>query len=279
MIMDGSGSRTEIDLAIHMTSSFTPQTAPDLTQGQHLIVGASRGIGLALVNHLLTHSAETKVMAAARSASQAPALLGLKDRHPERLMLLDVDITEPQSIQDFAGRIEAKSLAGVINTTGVLHDRDQHIRPEKRLEDIDLTALESVMRVNAWGSALLMPALFGKMRTDAPAVFAVISARVGSISDNRIGGWYAYRASKAALNQLIKTASIEAKRRYPNLILAALHPGTTDTDLSKPFQGNVPEDKLFSPEFVAERLVSVLSGLHADDSGGFFAWDGASIPF
>lgn len=275
MIMDGSFPRIEIIMA----HTPTPHTTPDFTTGQHLIIGASRGIGLAWVHHLLAHSPATEVIAAGRSASTTQALMDLQRDFPDRLGLMDVDITQPQSVGDWAQRIAPKSLSAVINTTGVLHDQGQGLRPEKRLEDIDLGALETVMRINAWGTALLMPALFGKLRTDQPAVFAAISARVGSIGDNRIGGWYAYRASKAALNQLIKTASIEAKRRYPNLIVAALHPGTTDTDLSKPFQGNVPEDKLFSPEFVAERLVAVLQGLSLDDSGGFFAWDGEPIPF
>ncbi len=275
MIMDGSFKRTDMIMA-QTQHDLGPI---DLSTGQHLIVGASRGIGLAWVRHLLTDHPETQVLAAGRSASTTQALGDLQSAFPGRLALTDVDITQPQSVAEWAQTIPPKTLTAVINTTGVLHDQSHNLRPEKRLEDIDLDALERVMRVNAWGTALLMPAVLPKFRTDTRGVFAAISARVGSIADNRIGGWYAYRASKAALNQLIKTASIEAKRRYPHLIMAALHPGTTDTDLSKPFQGNVPDDQLFSPEFVAKRLTSVLAGLSESDSGGFFAWDGKPIPF
>jgi NAD(P)-dependent dehydrogenase (short-subunit alcohol dehydrogenase family) len=115
------------------------------------------------------------------------------------------------------------------------------------------------------------------MARDGKAVFAAISARVGSIADNRIGGWYAYRASKAALNQLLRTASIEFARRHKNAIVVALHPGTTDTGLSRPFQANVPEEQLFSVDKTVGHMLSVIDGLSTDDSGGFFAWDGQPI--
>jgi NAD(P)-dependent dehydrogenase (short-subunit alcohol dehydrogenase family) len=108
---------------------------------------------------------------------------------------------------------------------------------------------------------------------------AVVSARVGSIADNRLGGWYAYRASKAALNQIMRTATIEARRRFKGCILTCVHPGTTDTALSKPFQANVPEGKLFSPTFVAERFMAIFNDLEVDDSGAFLAWDGQTIPW
>jgi len=112
------------------------------------------------------------------------------------------------------------------------------------------------------------------LRRDEKAVFAALSARVGSISDNRLGGWYAYRASKAALNMVLKTLAIEIGRRFKNQIIVGLHPGTVDTDLSKPFQGNVPEGKLFTAEFSAEKLLDVVDGLSAEDSGNLFDWAG-----
>jgi len=117
------------------------------------------------------------------------------------------------------------------------------------------------------------------LRRDAKSVFAAVSARVGSISDNHLGGWASYRASKAALNMLMRTFSIEQARVNPASIVVSLHPGTTDTPLSRPFQRNVPEGKLFAPEFVAERLLAVLDGLAPDDSGGFFAWDASRIEY
>ena len=117
------------------------------------------------------------------------------------------------------------------------------------------------------------------LRRDKKAVFAALSARVGSISDNRLGGWYAYRASKAGLNMILKTLSIEVQRRFKNQIIIGLHPGTVDTALSKPFQGNVPKGKLFTPAFSAEKLLSVIDGLSEKDSGFLFDWAGEKIEF
>jgi NAD(P)-dependent dehydrogenase (short-subunit alcohol dehydrogenase family) len=110
-------------------------------------------------------------------------------------------------------------------------------------------------------------------------VFAALSARVGSISDNRLGGWASYRASKAALNMLLRTAAIEHQRRRPESIVVALHPGTVDTRLSAPFQRGVPEGKLFTPTYAVDRLLHVIDGLRPTDTGGFFAWDGQPIEY
>jgi len=247
--------------------------------GHTLIVGASRGIGLAWVEHMLKLSPTSQIIAAARSASTNEALAVLEQTHPNQLTRLDLDITDEDSVANSVASLADQSLGMVVNTTGVLHDSSMGVFPEKRLEDLKWSSFESLMRINAYSNAFLLGQVLPKFKKDQQTYFAALSARVGSISDNRIGGWYSYRASKAALNQLLKTASIETKRRHPQLILAALHPGTTDTDLSKPFQANVPAEKLFTPQFVAEHLMSVLMGLTPDDSGGFFAWDGQPIPY
>ena len=110
-------------------------------------------------------------------------------------------------------------------------------------------------------------------------MFASLSARVGSIEDNRLGGWYAYRASKAAQNQFLRTFAVEARRRAKNLIVLALHPGTVETGLSAPFRANVPQEKLFSADFAAQCLLKNMENASEEDSGGFFAWDGAPIPW
>jgi len=245
----------------------------------HLVVGASRGIGFSLVEHALALPSSPLVVAMARRATDSKALAELQAKHPRKLLLVDVDVTKPASVQQAADALGPMRIARLVNATGLLHDKDAGIHPEKRWEDIDIKTLEEVMRVNAFGTALLLQAFVPKMVKDRPCVFGAISARVGSIEDNRIGGWYAYRASKAALNQIIKTASIEAKRRYPSVIMAALHPGTTDTDLSRPFQARVPPEKLFSAPDVAKALTEVMDGLQPEDSGGFFAWDGQAIPY
>lgn len=161
----------------------------------------------------------------------------------------------------------------------MLHDGDRGIRPEKRLEDVDPEALTALFQVNAAGPLLVARHFRPLLGHGDPAVFAAISARVGSIRDNGRGGWYAYRGSKAALNQYIRTLAIELRRRAPAVTCAALHPGTTDTDLSAPYQDSVPAEQLFPVARTADQLLQVMAGLGPEDSGGFFAWDGQPIPW
>lgn len=246
-----------------------------------LIIGGSRGIGRALACELLARSSEGRVILAARSALESGDLGQLVTQHGGRVSLMAMDVTDQTSVADAAVRLAELAVrpALVINTAGLLHDESRGLRPEKRLEDLNTECMQRVLAVNTIGTALCLRYFLPLMADDGKAVFASISARVGSIGDNRLGGWYSYRASKAALNQLIRTASIEARRRFENVILTALHPGTTDTDLSAPFQANVPQEKLFSPRFVAQRLLQVIDGLNGTDSGGFFAWDGERVPW
>ncbi|MEM6930148.1 MAG: SDR family NAD(P)-dependent oxidoreductase, partial [Myxococcota bacterium] len=149
--------------------------------------------------------------------------------------------------------------------------------PEKRLEHVAPDALATVFAVNAFGPILVAKHVAPLLHHDRRAVFAAVSARVGSIGDNRLGGWYAYRASKSALNQLLRTLSIELARRSPNVIVVSVHPGTVDTDLSHPFQRRVPAHKLFSTERAADQLIDVIDGLTPEDTGSFRAWDGSPI--
>ena len=153
------------------------------------------------------------------------------------------------------------------------------IAPEKTMRAMSHDGFTQSFMSNTIGPAMSAQALLPLLRRDQKSVFTALSARVGSISDNRLGGWYAYRAAKAALNMVIKTLAIEYGRRFPEAIIAGLHPGTVDTALSKPFQSNVPEGKLFTPEFCAQRLIEVIDGLVPEDSGGLFAWDGQQIEF
>jgi len=246
-----------------------------------LIIGASRGIGLALAREVLTRSSDGTVILASRSALASSDLGQLASEHGGRLKRMTMDVSDQTSVASAAEQLAELAIrpALVMNAAGVLHDKGQRLRPEKRLEDLNAEAMERVFAVNSMGTALCLRYFLPLMADEGKAVFASISARVGSIGDNRLGGWYGYRASKAALNQLIKTGSIEARRRFKNVILTALHPGTTDTDLSAPFQANVPEEKLFSPQFTAQRLLEVIDGLSIEESGGFFAWDGERIPW
>lgn len=247
-------------------------------QAVAVVIGASRGIGLAMVESLVDSGRFATVVACCRQPDQAGDLKALAGRFGGMLQLVELDLTRPDSIEGLVAALESEALAPslVLNVAGLLH-QGERLQPEKRLEDLELASLERVFAVNAFGPALVMKHLLPLMHREGKAVMAVLSARVGSIGDNRLGGWYAYRASKAALNQFMKTASVEARRRFRNVILTALHPGTTDTGLSAPFQANVPEGKLFTPGFVAERLLTVIDQLVEDDSGHFFAWDGATI--
>ncbi len=245
-----------------------------------VVQGSSRGIGLGLVRYLLDQERAGQIIACARDPESSSGLAELVESHGPRLQTQRLDVTDAQQLKALADRLQEEDLRPhlVLNVAGILHG-DNGLAPEKRLEDLDFEQLQRVFAVNAFGPALLCRYLLPVMAGDGKAVLAALSARVGSIGDNRLGGWYAYRSSKAALNQFLKTASIEARRRFKNVVIAALHPGTTDTDLSRPFQANVPENKLFSTEYVAERLLSVIDQIDLDDSGGFFAWDGEAIPW
>jgi len=241
-----------------------------------LIQGGGRGIGLALARRALAAGAE-KLVITARQPTIAPAHAELAD--DARVSFLSLDVTDDASIRAAGAAIKnmLPRLDRVIFTAGMLQQGD--IRPEKRIADIDAGALVHLYRVNALGPVLLARELWPLLKGEHGLVYAAISARVGSISDNRLGGWYAYRASKAALNQLMRTLSVELARANPNACVATLHPGTVDTDLSKPFQGNVPKDKLFTADESAARLWQVLDRLKPADTGTLFAYDGSVIPY
>jgi NAD(P)-dependent dehydrogenase (short-subunit alcohol dehydrogenase family) len=233
-----------------------------------VVVGASGGIGAAVVEALARDPGIARVDALSRRPGDAGGKV-----HTDR-----IDVTDEASIEAAAARLDDGPLDLVLVTTGVLHD-EAGLRPEKTWRHLDAASLARAYAVNAIGPALVAKHLLPKLRRDHKAVFAALSARVGSIEDNRIGGWYAYRASKAALNQMLRTLAVELARRWPQAVCVGLHPGTTDTPLSSPFQANVPEGKLFTPAFVADRLLAVVDDLDASASGGLYAWDGARIPF
>jgi NAD(P)-dependent dehydrogenase (short-subunit alcohol dehydrogenase family) len=239
---------------------------------QSLIVGASQGIGLALVRQLL--SQRNTVHATYRNPDAE--LLTLD--HP-RLRCWSMDITDENTIAETIANIQLETpvLHRVVNCAGMLHNAT--MQPEKSLRQLNADQMTRYFQVNSIGAALLAKQVLPLLKHGERAVFATVSAKVGSIGDNELGGWYGYRASKAALNMLMRTAAIEYKRSSPRTILALLHPGTTDTPLSAPFQRNVPPEKLFSPDRTAGLLLSVMDGLQESDSGGFFSWDGSRLPW
>lgn len=188
-----------------------------------------------------------------------------------RLTRADLDLTDEASIAAAAARVGTPGM--VIVATGLLHEGERG--PEKAIRDLDPDWLMRQYAVNAIGPALVAKHFLPRMPRQGRSVFAVLSARVGSISDNRLGGWYGYRASKAALNQLVRSLAIEDKRRNDRGLVVALHPGTVDTKLSKPFQQSGRD--LFRPDRAAVQLLDVLDGLKPQDSGKLFAWDGSEI--
>ena len=241
-----------------------------------LIQGGGRGIGKALAERALAAGVERLFISAREPMSTAAyAALALD----ERVTFLALDVTDEASIAAAAATIAdmVPHLDRVICTAGMLQQGD--IRPEKRIADIKQGNLLHLYQVNALGPVLLARELWPLLKGDHRLHYAAISARVGSISDNRLGGWYAYRASKAALNQLMRTLSIELARANPNACVATLHPGTVDTDLSQPFQGNVPADRLFTAPHSASCLWQVLDRLGPKDTGLLHAYDGSVIPY
>ncbi|HST44099.1 MAG TPA: SDR family NAD(P)-dependent oxidoreductase [Luteimonas sp.] len=257
-------------------------TQPALLQGlqcpaQALVTGASRGIGLALATALLQRSDVACVHAVARHAEVAPGLAALATRHGTRLQRHAIDITDDDHLATLAGRVRGHGAALhlVINAAGVLHD--DGLRPEKSLAAVTRAALERSFALNAFSPILLAQALHPLLPRAQPATFASLSARVGSIGDNRSGGWYAYRAAKAAQNQLLHTWAIELRRTHPRATCLLLHPGTVDTALSAPFQAGLPPGRLFAPDAAAAALLAVIAARTPADSGGFFAWDGTPI--
>lgn len=186
------------------------------------------------------------------------------------------DVTDERAIAALARRLaEGPPIALALIATGLLHERERG--PERTLKALDAEWLARQYAVNAIGPALLLKSLVSLMPRDRRAVFAVLSAKVGSISDNRLGGWYGYRASKAALNQIVRTAAVELARTHPHAIVVALHPGTVATDLSAPFTARRDPIDLFTPAESAGKLLSVLDGLTPADSGRLWGWDSREI--
>ncbi|WP_435417473.1 SDR family NAD(P)-dependent oxidoreductase [Parerythrobacter aurantius] len=231
------------------------------------IFGASGGIGAALVRTLAGQGLG-RIFAGSRSGN-VPEGPGIE---PFRF-----DYDDPGSIADAAGRMADHPPDLVIVATGVLTLPDG-TGPERSYRQIDADAMERVLRLNTIGPALVARHMLPLFPRDRRCVFAVLSARVGSIGDNRIGGWHSYRASKAALNMLVRNFAIELGRTHRHSLAVSLHPGTVDTALSEPFQANLPQGQLTGPDAAARKLFGVIDGLTPADSGFQFDWKGERVP-
>ncbi|MEO6186975.1 MAG: SDR family NAD(P)-dependent oxidoreductase [Steroidobacteraceae bacterium] len=233
-----------------------------------VVFGASGGIGAAACS-LLQH--EPKVAALyAGSRSQAAAT-------EASTTTFTFDLLVEESIAAAAARIASEgALDLVVVATGILHDGPQ-MQPERTWGRFSASNFAHAFAINATGPALIAQHFLPLLAIDRRSVFLALSARIGSISDNSLGGWAAYRASKAALNQIIRTCAIELARRNKSGVCVAYHPGTVNTALSAPFQQQVNAGNLFTPHFAASRLLTVVDGLRVQDSGKLFAWDGTVI--
>lgn len=244
-----------------------------------LVTAAANGLGQALAIELAQRHHDVALVLTARDESSLMETVARLPRAAStRTRVAALDLTSEKSCVALAERLRTDSvqLRGLINAAGFLHS--DSIKPEKRIEDFSLDALLQNTSANAGTLAMLAKHFYKLMPRDERAVLASLSARVGSISDNRLGGWYSYRASKAAHNMLVRGLAIELGRRYKQLICVGLHPGTVDTQLSAPFQRGVAADKLFTASQSANHLLDVIDALSAQDSGKVFDWAGAEVP-
>jgi NAD(P)-dependent dehydrogenase (short-subunit alcohol dehydrogenase family) len=282
------------------TATATPTATPTATATATTSAGrfvsvistASRGIGLEFTKQILSSSTcplgrNAHVIALCRNATTA--LLALKEDFPSRLEIIEgIDLEDPDSINAISEIVKDRTdrVDLLLNVAGILGDGltvDEG--PERSISKISYPWMMKSMQLNLMGHVMMTQALFpllisaakSKTETALPPRVINISARVGSISDNGLGGWYSYRMSKAALNQFTKTFSLEAKRF--SVIALALHPGTTDTDLSKPFQARVKPEKLFSVEYSVSNMLDVIANASLNDSGQFLAYDGSKIEY
>ncbi|MEM7570067.1 MAG: SDR family NAD(P)-dependent oxidoreductase [Pseudomonadota bacterium] len=242
----------------------------DFPEGFSAVVfGAGGGIGSAFVRQLAQDARIGTVYACSRTSG------GDADG---KVVPLSVDILSEDSLSSAAEQIKEHAPRLVIVASGVLHAGDG-VQPEKTWKHLAKDQMEHVFAINTVAPALIMKHFLPLLPREGKSVFAALSARVGSISDNGMGGWYSYRASKAALNMLLRTAAIEHGRRWKEACVIGLHPGTVDTGLSEPFQSNVSSNKLFTPDYSATQMLSVIDKVSPEDSGQVFDYAGKVIPF
>ncbi|MEE2745604.1 MAG: SDR family NAD(P)-dependent oxidoreductase [Pseudomonadota bacterium] len=235
------------------------------------VIGASGGIGNAVMLEAHKHPAIDKCYGLSRGGPH-------KFTGEGKALFIDIESEESiaQAVQQI--RLDIAELEIILVATGLLHNASATL-PEKSINGISAANMLINFQINTVGPALIAKHFRKLLPKKRKAVIAFLSARVGSIEDNKSGGWYSYRSSKAALNMVIKTFSIELSRSNPEAICVGLHPGTVDTSLSKPFHKYVQKEKLFTPDFAAKRLFEIIANLTQESSGSIIAWDGNKIPF
>lgn len=239
---------------------------------QAVIIGGNGGVGREFVRQLEQSTLVENIVATHRRPLESLDT-------GSKVHWLEVNIKEETTIAYLASYLKANGIKPnlIINCIGILHTTE--FGPEKTWRHLNAQTMQDVFAINAFAVALLGKHLIPLMPRQGRSIFASLSARVGSITDNRLGGWYSYRASKTAHNMFVKTLSLEAMRKYPELAIVSLHPGTVDTTLSEPFTARYDPNKLFAPERSVRELSQVIANCTSADTGGFFAWDGQPIPF
>ena len=230
------------------------------------IIGSSGAIGRAFLDAYIADKEISNIYSISRTEVES------KDK---RIIHINIDVTDEVSVKAAASKIGENRLDKLIVATGILHT--ELFGPEKSIKDIKIENFVKIFSVNAFGPALIGKYFLPLMKKDKKSIAAFLSARVGSISENKLGGWYAYRASKSALNQIIKNFSIEAKRTNPTGIIIGLQPGTVKSKLSEPFQKNVKKGKLLLPKDSVKSLIRVIENVMQNDSGKIFDWKGEEI--
>ena len=230
------------------------------------VIGSSGAIGSAFVDHYINDQSINSIFSFSRSS------IGIDNN---KVKHFSIDIENENSVQDAAKSVEEINFDEIIIASGLLHTKE--FGPEKSIKDLKADNILKILNVNTVGPAIIGKHFLPLLNKNNKSVMAFLSARVGSISENKLGGWYAYRASKSALNQIIKTFSIELKRTNPKAIIIGLQPGTVDSELSAPFKRSVSNNKLFSAEYSVSQLLEVIERADDSSSGNLISWDGEII--
>jgi len=231
-----------------------------------VIIGSSGAIGNSFVEHYLKEETVEKIFTFSRSAA---------DHISDKVFNFEIDVESQDSIQKAAEQIKDHIIDRIVIASGILHT--ENFGPEKSIKDLNYETFAKVYSINTIGPALIGRYFIPLMNKNEKSVIAFLSARVGSISDNSLGGWYSYRSSKTALNQIVKNFSIELKRTNKNAIALALQPGTVESKFSEPFKKNVSKNKLFTPDYSVELLSQVIEGSSVNKSGSLLSYDGEII--
>ncbi len=249
----------------------------------YFICGANSGIGLALTSEILNSYSPKRIFATYRPTSETQELFELQHKHPDRLETLCIDVTNEENFYKTCSVVQStvSHLDVLLNCVGVLQDEDKGLYPERKIEEFKAENFHRSIAVNATPTLLLAHYFKNLMLKSDDPIFASLSAKVGSLSDNRLGGWYSYRISKAALNMALKNISIEFSRKNKRSLVISLHPGTTETKLSQPFLDSARKKyQIHRSQETARNLLKVLASLDPEQhNGGFYSWDGSSLPW